>query len=454
MDLIKFEAPTLAQALQVVKRELGPEAVILSTKNKKSAFGLMNRTSVEVTATITPEALERKRLAENTMTDAQIASLQHQDARKIAQTYDVLSGNRLTRQMQAQATSQNPLPRQETARPAPQPSRPLTQRRYVDIQDDESPAEQMTNRSKDRASLSAQSQGTSTRTVTAQNWATPPKAAVAPAARAPTANSSGVLSKILAQLIDAGVEADLVRELGDELKVIMLKDHVTREENLRLHMARIMMARLRVARPLGERLRIPNTPRMIAFVGPTGVGKTTTVAKIAAELVMSQQRPVTLATTDTYKIAAVEQLQTYANILRVPIEVCPTADSLAHLSAQLSPNDVVLIDTAGYGPKDEKKLHELHDVLSGVRVETHLCLSSTTRDRDLTQIVSRFGLFEPNYLVMTKLDETSLFGNLFNLCVRSHLPLSYLTMGQRVPEDIEVATKERVADLLLNISGG
>ena len=89
----------------------------------------------------------------------------------------------------------------------------------------------------------------------------------------------------------------------------------------------------------------------------------------------------------------------------------------------------------------ERKLQELKQVLSGVRTETHLCLSSTTRDKDLIQSVRRFQMFEPDYLVITKLDETEIYGNIFNIAVKSHIPLSYFTMGQRVPEDMEVATK-------------
>src|SRR5690606_38901071 len=96
----------------------------------------------------------------------------------------------------------------------------------------------------------------------------------------------------------------------------------------------------------------------------------------------------------------------------------------------------------------------LRELLSTVRTEIHLCLSALTRDRDLSALVKRFRIFEPQYLVMTKLDETSSFGGIFNVSVRNQLPLSYFTMGQRVPEDMEVATKERIADLILNISGG
>ncbi len=440
MELKKFEAPTLAQALQVVKRELGPEAVILSTKNKRSAWGLMNQSSVEVTATVSHEALEKKRLAEKSLSPEQRAMLNRQNSQKITQAYDALSGKRLSDLYKGQeASAQLLTPSQNRQVPAVEAlnanaNRSLTQRRYIDISDDESPAEQATYRSQDRTNIS--SNASAPRQQTAQKQGT------------------GLLSRLIAQLLEVGVNEEHVRELGDELKMLMLREHITREDVLRLQLARIVMTRLRVARPLSERLRIPNTPRVISFVGPTGVGKTTTVAKIAAELVINQKRPVTLATTDTYKIAAIEQLQTYANILRIPIEVCPTAESLAQLTTQLSADDVVLVDTAGYGPRDEKKLQELRDTLTGVRTETHLCVSATTRDRDLSQIVNRFQMFDIDYLVMTKLDETSIHGNIYNISVQSHLPLSYLTMGQRVPEDIEVATKERIADLLLNIAGG
>ena len=310
----------------------------------------------------------------------------------------------------------------------------LTQRRYIDIQDDESPAEKALSYTADKAQMS---------TVAAQS-----------SAQVSKSTSGNILPRVLAQLINAGIDQDLVKELGDELKIMMVREHIVREDIAKAQMARILMARLRVARPLSERLKIPNTPRMITFVGPTGVGKTTTIAKIAAELVINQNKAVTLATTDTFKIAAVEQLQTYANILRIPLEVCPTSESLDMLSSSLEPEQVVLIDTAGFGPKDESKLIELRDQLSVVKMETHVCVSALTRDRDLASIVKRFKIFDPQYLVMTKLDETTSFGSIYNTCVRSQLPLSYFTMGQRVPEDMEVATKERVADLLLNISEG
>lgn len=463
LEVKKFEAPTLAEALKVVKRELGPEAIILSTKNNKGGWGLMNKASVEVTATVSREALSRKGKAEAGLTQEQRESLSQKPAQKILHSYDVLSGARIQRRMkEAESLTQRPSNMSPTAKAqtssiaaAMQTSQaliqsraPATQRRYIDIEDDESPAEQATHRAQDRTQFSREAP------VPQQQPQYVPQQQQRYALNQATRSSVQIFPKLVSELLEAGIQEDLVREIGDELKVVMLREHITREDLLRLQLARVLMSRLRVARSLGERLRVPSTPRIITFLGPTGVGKTTTIAKIAAELVINQKRPVTLATTDTFKIAAVEQLQTYANILKCPLEVCQSAESFASLRDHLSPDDVVLVDTAGFGPRDEKKLIELSGLLSSVRTETHLCVSSTTRDLDLVQVINRFKIFEPEYLVFTKLDETTSFGNIFNLAAKTHLPLSYFTMGQRVPEDMEVATKERVADLILNLAGG
>ncbi len=452
MEVKKFEAPTLAQALQVVKRELGPEAIILSTKNNKSSFGLMNRSSVEVTAAVSPEAFARKIKAEQRMSPEQKETLMQKPAQKVIQAYDILSGNRLSQQVGAARAGILTQSQKTQNHSQEQRQRPPTQRRYIDIQDDDSPAEQMIERTADKPKIRQEASGAAA-TLFAKlqhRGSSPQKAEAAPQVQAKV-RVDAVLPQLMAMLSDAGLDAETIRELSDELKAIMIRDQIIRLDILKLQLARLLMGRIRVAKPLGERLRNPGTPRIITFLGPTGVGKTTTVAKIAAELVINQRRQVVLATTDTFKIAAVEQLQTYANILKIPLEVCPNPEALAQLTANLGPDEVVLLDTAGYGPKDEKRLEELKQTLGDNRMESHLCVSATTRDHDLFEIVRRFHIYEPNYLVVTKLDETSMFGNIFNLAAKSHLPLSYFTMGQRVPEDMEVATKERLADLILQI---
>jgi flagellar biosynthesis protein FlhF len=438
MELKKFEAPTLAEALKVVKQELGPEAIIISTKNIRSAFGLMNRSSVEVTAAVSSEALEKKRFVETKLSAPQRHALQQQPSQKVMQTYDVLTGKRLNKglQQQQQSNAFNAAAAllERGSSPATKSSvtnhkTSITQKRYIDIEDDESPAEQLGAYLGDRNQI----------TQSVQQKAT---------------ESKGLLPKLLAMLIESGITEEQVKSVGDELRSLMLREQVKDEMVLRMHLARLLMGRLRVAKPLSERLLNPANPRLITFVGPTGVGKTTTLAKIAAELVLQSQRKVTLATTDTFKIAAVEQLQTYANILRLHLEVCPNLESLQRLSENLAADEVVLIDTAGYGPRDKKKLEELRQTLEGNKMEIHLCMAANTSNRDAKEIVQRFDIFRPNYTVITKIDETLGFGNIYNIGLQAQMPLSYLTMGQRVPEDIEVASKERVADLIVNVSGG
>lgn len=448
MDVKKFEAPTLAEALQVIKKELGPEAVVLSTKNIRSGFGLMNRSSVQVTAAIVPEMLERKRAADRTLTEQQRNALYTQNSNRVSKAHDVLSGARLTREMKqryqqnlealggsnystgarGKAPSQaSPASTKLQSSNVKVPQ--ITQRRYIDILDDESPAERAGGAYRDRNQIDMK-------------------------ARYSQVASGGVFPRILAMLIESGVSETEVKRLGDELKAIMVREHINDEAVAKMNMARIIMARIRVAKSLSERLRNPGNPRMISFIGPTGVGKTTTLAKIAAELVLQRNQKVVLVTTDTFKIAAVEQLQTYANILRIPLEVCPNAESLFQLASSSAPDDVLLVDTAGYGPRDRAKLNELKYTLDNINLETHLCISATTSIRDVKQVLERFHELEPNYLVVTKLDETISYGNVYNIAQAGQLPLSYFTMGQRVPEDIEVATKERAADLILDISGG
>jgi len=431
MELKKFEAPTLSEALQVIKKELGPDAVIISTKNIRSSFGLMNRSSVEVTAAINEDSLDVKRAAESRLSEGQRRSLLSQPSHQVARAYDVLSGKRLTRALQGMespSVSQRIRPSNRLSAPASRPQASITQRRYIDILDDESPAEKVGINYRDRTSIGA-------------------------TARNSKVATEGVFPKVLAMLLESGVSDEHIKKLGDELKALILRDHIVQGDSAKMAMAHLLMSKIRVAKSLSERLRNPANPRMITFIGPTGVGKTTTLAKIAAELVMQRNQRVTLATTDTFKIAAVEQLQTYANILRLPLEVCPNAESLNQLAENIGSDEVVLVDTAGYGPRDLEKLNELKETLSGIKMEIHLCVSATTTPRDVSAIAARFKEMKPNYAVVTKVDETLGYGNIFNLAQGAMAPLSYLTMGQRVPEDIEVASKERIADLVLNISG-
>lgn len=191
--------------------------------------------------------------------------------------------------------------------------------------------------------------------------------------------------------------------------------------------------------------------RVVALVGPTGVGKTTTIAKIAANYALLARRRVSLLTMDTYRIAATEQLKTYAEIIGVPLEVVFTPQALGEALDRHKHCDLILIDTAGRSQHNKMHLAELKAFLDQAQPdEVHLVLSATTKTRDAMEIIDGFAAVLPlNRLIITKLDETSSYGMILNAYRRLGQPLAYITTGQSVPEDIEVADPNKIADLIL-----
>jgi len=196
-----------------------------------------------------------------------------------------------------------------------------------------------------------------------------------------------------------------------------------------------------------------NGPRIMAIVGPTGVGKTTTIAKLAAMHALNRGSSVAMVTTDNFRVGAIEQLKTYAKIMDIPLEVVATSQELAKVLARHSDKDLILIDTAGRSHKDSERLEELRGYLQcHPGIETYLCMSATTRARELDEIVATFGVLPITRFLFTKLDESESFGCLVNTHLKHKLPISYLTTGQKVPEDIEVATSRKLAALVVKES--
>ena len=191
-------------------------------------------------------------------------------------------------------------------------------------------------------------------------------------------------------------------------------------------------------------------PRRIAFVGPTGVGKTTTLAKIAAQLKLKRGLRVGIVAADTYRIAAVDQLRTYAEILGLPVEVASSPKDAARACASLSDVDVILIDTAGRSQNDHMKISELRAFLGSAQPDdTHLVLSATASARTLAREAEAFGPLGVDRLVLTKLDEAAAFGALLTLVERLGKRVSFFTQGQEVPDHIELGRNRRLAALVM-----
>lgn len=235
----------------------------------------------------------------------------------------------------------------------------------------------------------------------------------------------------------------LERELFETCRAAELADRSRVEEVARQFFLRTFL----VERRKGERTA---RRRVIALVGPTGVGKTTTVAKLAAQYALFGNRSVGLLTVDTYRIAAVDQLKTYAEIINLPVEVAYTPDEVAQALERLAGREIILMDTAGRSQKNRGQMAELKAYLAAAQPEeVCLVLSATTKHRDLEECLEQFRGTGYQQLIFTKLDESNAFGALYNCSQLAQTPISYLTFGQNVPDDIEEASQERLVDLLV-----
>lgn len=198
-----------------------------------------------------------------------------------------------------------------------------------------------------------------------------------------------------------------------------------------------------------------NKAKVVFFVGPTGVGKTTTIAKLASDFKLDKKLKVAMITSDTYRIAAVEQLRTYANILGIPLQVVYTIEEMNNAIESFSDYDIILVDTAGRSHKNKEQCEEIKHLINDSKIaenqekEIYLVLSAATKYRDLLNIVEVYGEIGNYRLIFTKLDETTCLGNILNVKLKTGASLSYVTCGQVVPDDINVLNPQSLAKKLL-----
>jgi len=239
----------------------------------------------------------------------------------------------------------------------------------------------------------------------------------------------GYARKVYEQLLEAGVEEGLALSISRKVGA-----HATKGRAL---------LRAELLRLLGPGAPIqagPGQRRVVALVGPTGVGKTTTLAKLAAHFALERGLKVELITADTFRIAAVDQLRTYADILSIPLYTVERPLDVAQALEETAGADLVLIDTGGRSHKDDERMAELQDLLAAARPdEIHLVFALNTNPRDADRMLERYLPLGVNRLLFTKVDETSAPGLLLNIRLRSDLPVSYITDGQSVPDDLRPA---------------
>ncbi len=249
--------------------------------------------------------------------------------------------------------------------------------------------------------------------------------------------------RLLAHEIDPPIVRFLIQQTVEEAGAVVNQLTMTQAVQLvRKQLLEIMQK--------NKRSPISNQTKIVQFVGPTGVGKTTTIAKLAAEQVLKFNRRVGFITSDTYRIAAVEQLRTYATILNVPLEVVFSPQELQKAYQKLEECDMIFMDTAGRNYKNEMYVSELNSLLqTNGKSETYLVLSLTSKYKDMKMITGNFSKFKLDKLLFTKMDETDSYGSVINLVHDFPLQLSYITNGQNVPDDIFQVNDEQLVDLIL-----
>ena len=255
---------------------------------------------------------------------------------------------------------------------------------------------------------------------------------------------AGFYHQLLHQEVTRELAYDIVHQVFKELSPQALKNEPTVRSQVKAQMER----QIRIIGPLRV---VPGETRTIFIIGPTGVGKTTTLAKLGASFALNEQRRVALLTTDTYRIAAIPQLRTYGEIMGLTLDVAYSPSELQDLVLRHQDKDIVLVDTPGRSQHNQPMLEGMAEFIREVPSRTlYLALSAASKYRDMLDAVSHSGTVPIDGIIITKIDETVSFGPILNLASEVGRPFTYYTNGQDVPADIQVADARRLVDLILD----
>jgi flagellar biosynthesis protein FlhF len=503
MQVKKFEAPTMKEALEMVKNHLGPGAIILNAKDNSRGFGLMGQKSIEITAAISEGELKKKQWAESRLKEEQILMLR-QKSMKIQKEFIEKSVQRYTDNQEEEENKR----------------RPPTQRRYIDI-DDERENKAMTTQMAQAKTveeiLKSIGQSKDFLEPTMQNYASikgPAKNAVTsdqrvknaalsalrafeeaeiipetPKHRVQTTNSvsnaevealkneilnlrgmiqnfqtaqssniqetmhpgsdKGVsfeLSGIFHKLSQSGIADEHILRLLDLAKR-ELRETVGRQSVVEGWIAKHMMSEIKVSESADA------SPLQI-FLGTTGSGKSASLIKLASHYVIHENKKVGILTADTEKVGAVEQLRTYAQILNVPFGILKKPEDWKSVIDSLRTLDYVLIDFPGNTLKEMQSIERFSKMLppSQAPSDRHLVISSSFKDKDAFEIAERYRIAKPTDIIFSKLDEAVSHGLIYNFQKKFDLPLFSFGIGPQLPEDFEFATRERVIDLIFHLT--
>jgi flagellar biosynthesis protein FlhF len=255
------------------------------------------------------------------------------------------------------------------------------------------------------------------------------------------------IQRFLLELKEQEVDEDYIIETAEHLVNTLENNDSLSTEELKTAVSNFMNEKLGAFSFGG----ISYTKKYVNVIGPTGVGKTTTLAKMASEAVLEKRKKIAFITTDTYRIAAIEQLKTYAQLLNVPLEVVYKLADFQKAIEKFNDYDVVFIDTAGRNFREEKYVQDLEKVIDFKNdMETFLVLAMTAKEKDLNEIITNFSALPIEKFIFSKVDETSSYGTMYNILRNEEKGAAYITLGQSVPEDISEASPKGIVDLVMD----
>lgn len=411
MRIKKYEAETMNEAIAKVKRDFGSKAIILHSKNTKKGglLGFLGKDCVEVLAGIDINIIEKQDPKKAIIKETKKPETRLETRTNETQTAEIISQNSI-----------EPEPKIET---------------FTEITA-ENPGTQEYN---DR--LNELQEGINKVLFRLGN------------------NSSKLpyripgLDNIHAGLLSCGIS----KRILDEMFVSLFDNFNGRElknpEKIKNYISEYTASKIKVT---GHFELNENQTNYLAFIGPTGVGKTTTIAKLAANFTLFEGKSVGLITIDTFRIAAIEQLKTFAQIMNVELEVVYTPQELLIAMDKFKKHELVLIDTAGRSPHNKEHLYELRNFLAvaDTKIIKMLVLSATSKLENLLNAIHRFESVGYENLILSKMDETNTFGSILDIATATNKPISYLSTGQNVPEDLEIAQTDILAKKVLkNMKG-
>lgn len=428
MTIKKYQANTESDAILQAKEELGKDAIIMNIKTikPKGMFRIFRKTKVEVTAAV-DEVEKGKDNPSTTKNENNVSSLfnakideklhpgtntespEDKEAKELEDKLNSLA-MLLEQQIESQKNSEKKQQNKKagnSTKDHKEKSDNLTADKVVDVED-----------KPDKSSFKDKS-----------------------------------IDLIIEQLTNNEVTYAYAKQIIDE---------ITHSGNIRTLDDMLACVYQKIILKLGQTQTIgfekdDKKPKVVFFVGPTGVGKTTTIAKLSSKLILEEKKKIAILTSDTYRIAAVEQIKTYANILSIPVEVVYEPKDLDKIIPKYKEYDYILMDTAGRSHKNKEQVDDLksiYEYFNNYSVITYLVLSATTKYIDLKKITDLYNDISDYNLIFTKLDETDAIGNILNIKLDTGKALSYVSYGQNVPDDIEIMNPQIIAKQLLGGGDG